>query len=274
MTALQNSTWMIRPTELERRIGRLLRGPDGHDGGDTGSGDAGDATTGAADATTDTTGDDTTLLGSAGSDAAATDGDQAGGDKAADDKADDADAGLPEKYELAPPEGYDEIDTALLEQADPIFRELGLGVEQAQKLVPLVPLVHERIAEQQRLDFEATSTAWAKEAKADPHMGGAKWKETETLVAKAKDLAATKLPPITREIDGKAVEVSGREQVKEFEQLLNDTRLGNHPVMLRMFRFFGQAISEDSDFIRADGGAQVKQPREAILYPHDVKERN
>ena len=70
--------------------------------------------------------------------------------------------------------------------------------------------------------------------------------------------------------DGKAVEVSGEDQVKELRQLLNESKLGNHPALIRMFAFYGSRIGEDNDFIRADGGAQVKQPREAVRYPHDA----
>jgi hypothetical protein len=267
-----SATWTIKPTALERSLGRLMRGPDDH--GDEGAGEVNDQ--------------DSSLLGDAKdgegeadkeADKPADEGDKSGevdkGEEGDADKPEEVDDktedGLPKEYKLDPPEGFDEIDGSLLDAAAPIFHELGLGNEQAQKLVPLVPLIQSAVAEAQNAEFQAASTAWAKEAKADPHMGGAHWKETETFVAKALDLAATKLPTIEREVDGQKVQVSGKEQVEEFRELLNATKLGNHPTMLRVFRFFGQGISEDSDFIRADGGAQIKKSREEILYPEDAR---
>jgi hypothetical protein len=164
------------------------------------------------------------------------------------------------------PEGI-ELDAAVMDEADPIFRELGLGQEQAQKFVPLAVKVQERLLEEQTKRFEETAADWAKEAKADPVLGGAKWEETEHLVAKAFDTAAAKMATIER--DGEKID--GKAQVKEFRDLLAQTKLGNHPTLMRMFRFFGQTVGEDSDFIRADGGAAVKKSREEELYPDDVK---
>jgi hypothetical protein len=231
-------------------------------GADKGADDGSDQT---ADKSSDDAGktDDAAKVDDADkSDADKTDAEK--GDDKADDKA--SDDGLPEKYELKMPEGV-ELDTAVMEVADPVFRELGLGQEQAQKFVPLAVKVQERVLEEQTKRFEETAADWAKEAKKDPVLGGAKWQETEHLVAKAFDTAAAKMATIER--DGEKID--GKAQVKEFKDLLAQTKLGNHPTLMRMFRFFGQAVGEDSDFIRADGGAAVKKSREEELYPNDVK---
>jgi hypothetical protein len=160
-------------------------------------------------------------------------------------------AELPDKYDLTPPEGF-EVNDEILAEADPIFRELKLTNEQANKLMPLAGTFAKRLFSAQQDAFQAQATDWAKTAKADAELGGRNWQETETLVAKALDHFA--------EGEGGA----------KFRTLLDETKLGNHPEMIRMFRKIGVALSEDGAFPRSDASAQVKQPREAVLYPEDA----
>jgi hypothetical protein len=288
------STDFIRPTEIERRMGRLMRAPDHDAGGGDGGADAGadaGADKGAADAGADG-GDDKSLVGAIGdddADAGADEGDKgadADADKGneaekseADEKGDDEGDGLPEKYTITLPEGYSDLDENLLAEADPLFRELGLGQEQVDKLTPLVPKIQEAVQKKFVDRHEKLGVAWAKASKSAPDLGGDNWKNTESFVAKSLDLAATKLAPAPQldpagepvlDAKGKAVMLDGKEQIKEFRALLDGTKLGNHPTLVRVLRFFGQGISEDSDFIRADGGAQVKKGREEIRYPQNV----
>jgi hypothetical protein len=268
MTATPNPTLMTTTslealisslTPAERAHGRFLRAPDHGEGGDAGDdsnvndqGDGDKQDDGADDKGSDKDGADE-------------------GDSKGDDKQDEADADkslmgkagekadgekdkgpdLPEKYELAAPEGFT-IDEDLLAAADPVFRELGLGNDQANKLMPLIPAFAEKLVAAQNDAHQAMAAGWAKEAKADKELGGANWAETETLVARALD-------------------TFGAPEGSEFRNLLNETKLGNHPEMIRMFRSIGEKIGEGGDFVRADGGAPVKQDRTAILYPDDVK---
>lgn len=297
------STDLIRPTLVERQMGRLMRAPD-HDAGSGDAGGGADADAGAdsgaadagadngADAGADAGADDRSLVGAAGDDgdagadadkgADAGDADEGkGGEKGEADgqDADDGD-GLPEKYAINLPEGYEIVDEKLLEEADPLFRELGLGQEQVDKLTPLVPKIQQAVQQKFVDRHEQLGVAWAKASKDAPDLGGDKWKDTESFVAKSLDLAANKLAPAPAldaagkpvvDDKGKPVMLDGKEQIKEFRALLDGTKLGNHPTLVRVLRFFGQGISEDSDFIRADGGAQVKKGREEIRYPQNVK---
>ena len=48
----------------------------------------------------------------------------------------EAEAGAPKRYELSAPEGFP-IDAEALELATPIFQELGLSNDQANKLMPV-----------------------------------------------------------------------------------------------------------------------------------------
>lgn len=287
----------LRMTPLERAMGRFMRGPEGHEGGDTSATDTSATDTTAETAATETetastetdteTDDDTSLIGGVKGETEETEptetddkGKVEETDKA-DDQVEEEDDGLPEKYTITLPEGYEQVDETLLAEADPVFRELGLGQEQVDKLVPFVPKIQQAVQKQFVERHEALGQSWAKASKGAPDLGGDKWKDTEAHVSKALDLAAARLPDAPQldhagkpvvDGNGKPVMLTGKEQIAEFRALLAGTKLGNYPTMIRVFNFFGRGISEDSDFIRADGGAQVKRPREEVRYPHDAKQ--
>lgn len=271
MTELLNSTsqmaMMLRPTNAERRAGRFLRAPD-HDAG-TADAPAADADAPAVDADAGKA-DDAADQGGAPKDGADGNDADAGGDAddaslmgkgGEDDAAEAADEPqLPEKYELTAPEGF-ELNDDILAEVDPVFRELRLDNDQANKLMPLAASFAERIVQQQSDAFQAQATDWAKQAKNDPEIGKANWTETESLVAKALDRFVG--PKVTKDDAGKEV-------VNPFRKLLDDTKLGNHPEMIRAWRKIGAAIGEDGDLPRSDAGAPVKGDRLDALYPNDV----
>jgi hypothetical protein len=278
-TGAQSLAMRIKPTPLERAMGRLMRAPD-HDAGDgaadAGAADGGDAASSgdgdgdgkaasAADAGDGADGvDDATVLGSAdaGDGAGDKSGDGAGDSAAAtgdgkDDDSKDGANGLPEKYDInltvKDAEGKDqkvELDPALIDEATPVFKELGLGNEQANKIVALVPQVQARMAQQQQDEFAAVKADWAKSAEQDPEIGGKNWKQSQQFAARALD-------------------AFGAEKGSDFRALLDDTGLGNHPEMIRMFRKIGEAVGEDGLFARGDA-KPAKKSREEELYPEDV----
>lgn len=151
--------------------------------------------------------------------------------------------GAPEAYsDFDLPEGV-ELDSGLIEQASPIFKEMGLSQAQAQQLVSLY-------ADQQRASFESqvesfnqTTQQWLDEAKADKDLGGEKFDEN---VAAAKTALAKFGTP-------------------ELAQLLNDTGVGNHPEIIRVFSKVGALLNED---VPGSGGGNVseKADRASILY--------
>ncbi|EPR3571192.1 peptidase [Escherichia coli] len=160
-----------------------------------------------------------------------TEGDKPQDDKLADgdkqaDKPDDKEQkpeGAPEKYEFKVGEGQ-ELDTAALEQFEPIARELNLTNEQAQKMVDLygtkiMPMVHKQQAE----SWQKTTEQWAADVKADKEIGGDK------LTA---NLSAAQ----------RALEQFGDQELKEY---LDSTGLGNHPALVKAFIKVGKAMSED-----------------------------
>jgi hypothetical protein len=150
---------------------------------------------------------------------------------------------LPEKYELAL-DGMT-VDPALVELADPVFRELNLSNDQANQLLPVAQQIQAKAGEaalQQVIDAGARQRAeWLETAKADPQIGGAKWDETLHLGAKALDTLGFK--------DG-----------HPFRQALTESGFGNHPDMLRLARTLGELVSEDGSFPRSGAGDKREMP--------------
>lgn len=63
---------------------------------------------------------------------------------------------------------------------------------------------------------------------------------------------------------GKAMETFGGPELKKF---LDDSKLGNHPEMIKLFVTLGKAVSEDS-FVKGKGGGEKSQTKTGVLsYP-------
>lgn len=190
----------------------------------------------------------TTLLGDAG---------DAPADAPTDDAAKPEDAaapeGPPEAYELTAPEGIT-LDAEAVDLATPVFKELGLNNEQANKLMPVAADFAKRIQEksQQAVMSEvmAQRAAWADEAQNDPEIGGAKFQETMAL-------------------SDKALDTLGYPKGSPFRNFLTDSGLGNHPEMIRAMRRIGEAVGEDNSFVRADGAAPIESNPARIMYPNN-----
>lgn len=143
--------------------------------------------------------------------------------------------GAPEKYEFKPAEGQD-LDTAALEQFEPIARELNLTNEQAQKMVDLygtqiLPMVQKQQAEA----WQKTTEQWAADVKADKEIGGDK------LTANIG-------------VAQRALETFGTPDLKEY---LNASGLGNHPELIKVFVKVGKAMSEDGMVTGKESGQRT-----------------
>ncbi len=149
------------------------------------------------------------------------------------------------EYKLTMPDGVP-LDQELMGKAAPVFREMGLSNDQASRLVPLVSEVQQRVVMALGDDFTALKTDWAKAAKSDPQLGGARWSETMRLA----DTAMT---------------AGGAPKGSEFRELLDESGLGNHPAFIRVFRALGEHLARGAS---VRGG---KLSREQILYPNDIR---
>lgn len=140
------------------------------------------------------------------------------------DKKNDAnksDIGAPEKYEFKAPEEGQELDKGALEVFEPIARELNLNNEQAQKLVDvygskIMPAINKQLAE----GWQKQTEQWAETVKADKELGS-----DESIGAAQK-----------------AMDKFGSPELKQY---LEESGLGNHPELIRIFASVGKAMSED-----------------------------
>lgn len=230
-----------RLSPIERQIGRAMRAPDEHTD-DAPPADAADPapTTALGDAATaDPAPEDTTAV------PPVTDGDNtdAAGDKKdgeGDDKtgADTADSivGAPETYDVEAftmPEGV-EFDAELFDLVQDDLKGMDLSQKGAERVVGLFaekvgPKIAERAAQQ--LDDHAAELRanMARDLQADKEVGGPKLKESQAYAAKA---IAHFIPDATVRSD--------------FSKFLNESGLGDHPLLTRVIAGAGRAISEAS----------------------------
>lgn len=165
----------------------------------------------------------------------------------------DTASGVPDSYQLTAPEGLT-LDPVAIELATPVFRELGLSNEQANKLMPVAGQFAQDLIERHQRQMlgqvQADRKAWLDSARADPEIGGQHWSKTIGTAAKALDaLGFVKGSP--------------------FRVLLDESGLGNHPEMIRAFQRVGQAIGEDG-FERSSGIHHSRRDRAETLYPQDI----
>lgn len=132
----------------------------------------------------------------------------------------EAPEGAPEAYEFTPPEGH-VLDEGVIGKFSDVARELNLSQDKAQKVLDVMAPA---IAERQQAALQAMTSEWAESARADKEFGGEKLSENLAVAKTALDKFAT----------------------PEFTKLLNDTGLGNHPEVLRVFYRAGKAISADA----------------------------
>jgi hypothetical protein len=211
-------------------------------------------------------------MGSAGTGKAGDDAGKAGEGDGDGKGEDDKTPAVPETYELEPikvGEGDDavevKIDEQLLTDVTPQLKEAGVTKEQAQKLAPLAMKIEERVRTHLNDEFRATTTQWAKDAQADPEIGGKNWDATKNDVAKALDYFGAPSEMKEVEVDGKKV----KQETNPFRVFLNQTGLGNHPELIRMFAKIGKGVAEDGSLPRGDKAAPPQVSRAERLYPND-----
>lgn len=131
--------------------------------------------------------------------------------------------GAPEKYEFKAEAGQAFDDKVIAAYSD-VARELNLPQDAAQKILDKVaPVMQARLGEQFLESRDRQFAEWKSQAEADKEFGGANLKASLTAAAKVID------------------KFGG----DELRTMLNQTGLGNHPAMLRVFAKVGKAISDD-----------------------------
>lgn len=158
----------------------------------------------------------------------------------------------PERYELML-EGF-AIDPSLVQNADPVLREIGLSNDAANKLLPVARDIMARTQESLVRQIEDAAAVqkktWHDAFVADPEIGGVRRAETEHLAAKALDAL-------------------GYAQGHPFREALNTSGFGNHPDMIRAFRRLGELVGEDGGLVRPMTASSRSRPIWERLYPDD-----
>ena len=165
--------------------------------------------TGTTDTGTDTGADDAT---DTGTDTDSTD----------DHSADDVGT-APDEYTFELPEGV-EMDDAALELATPVFKELNLSQDQAQKLVGVFSELQQAQMQASADGFTNTVTKWTEEVKGDKELGG---EEFEKNMAVAK----------------RTLDKYGDDALKDD---LHTYGWGSNPSLVRLLFKVGQTLEEDN----------------------------
>lgn len=132
-----------------------------------------------------------------------------------------------------------EVATMVKETA----KALDLTQEQAQQLVEMNikrdQMMHDRV--------QAESTRWLNELPSDKEFGGEKLSENLAIAKKAIDTFGT----------------------PELKDVLERSRLGNHPEVIRAFYRAGKAISQDNRLVAGGSGDKpAKADAASALYPN------
>lgn len=210
------------------------------------------STAGAADPKADAT--------ATGADAAKPDPNQADAKDGKSDDAKDKDgkdgkAEVPETYELKMPEGMT-LDEAALAEAAPVFKELGLKQDQAQKLADVYAKQVQKLQAQSTEAWKKQHEGWVKSMVGDAEYGG-----DGKLAVKDGRLAGA-----SSELIGRAINKIGGEQAHAFKEMLDMTGAGNHPEMARFLYRVGKMVGEGS-LVRGDAAAPARDSRpEEVLY--------
>ncbi len=170
----------------------------------------------------------------------------------------EAKPGVPEKYEdFKVPEGVT-LDKAAVEAALPIFKELGLSQESAQKLVDLQTQFSKQAADAAAKSYWDMRADWQSKAKALPEIG------------KELGPGGKVVTTIARALD----QTGDATLVKDFKDAMNLTGAGDHPAFIQLMYRWASKLTEGgpvngrgpSPLGQAAPGAGRKSPAQEI-YP-------
>lgn len=157
-------------------------------------------------------------------------------------------AGAPEVYaDFTLPENF-KSDESTIGKFKEIAKELGLTQEAAQKLVEFQATQSstnvQAFGTAMQAHVDKTANEWATAAKADPEYGGEKFNENLGIAKQALDKFGT----------------------PELKTLLKESRMGNHPEVIRMLVKAGKAISQDG-FVPGRSAAAPKDAASVLYGP-------
>jgi len=169
----------------------------------------------------------------------------------------------PDAYTFTAPEGYT-LDDKLVAEVTPIFKELGLNQDQAQKLFDVHAKTLIEAAKAPQSTYESMRTEWTAKAKADPDM------------AKATNGDKTGLDAVRLDM-GRALDALGDPALAaEFRAAMDLTGAGDHPAFIKTFWKLAQFVTEGKHVTGAGPsphgqqapGTNSRPTPAAALYPN------
>jgi hypothetical protein len=150
----------------------------------------------------------------------------------------------PEKYEdFVVPDGV-VLDPATMDEANGLFKEMNLSQENAQKLIDFQA---KRAADDMKSATETWSKTmedWATSAKNDKEFGGEKFNANIAIAKEGKDAFGG----------------------EGFDNMLEETGVGNHPEMLRFLVKVG-AVVKEHDILQGTSSARSNTSAADRMYP-------
>ena len=155
---------------------------------------------------------------------------------------------VPEKYaEFKMPEGV-EFDKDMQERAEPLFKELKLSQEQAQKTAEFLAKERAASLKSNADQYLAYVESLAAASKADKEIGGEKLAESASHA-------------------NQFIQKFGRgEKGAEVFKVLEETGMGNHPAIISLLAKAHKAMAEDSPS-KGEPNTAALQSTESKLYP-------
>lgn len=161
----------------------------------------------------------------------------------------------PEKYaDFKAPEGF-ELDKPTMEKALPVFKELGLSQENAQKLVDFYSDISKQASEASVNLWKETQEVWKKEIMTSADLG-------------------PKLDQVKANVSKMIDSVGDAKLAQDFRQAMDYTGAGNNPAFIRMLNALASKYTEGSHVAGkgpSPGGQGDNQgPRSAAksIYPN------
>lgn len=129
-------------------------------------------------------------------------------------------------------------------------KELNLTPEQAQAELNRESELVKSFVEGEKQKFAKEVTAWVDEAKKDPEIGGEKFAQSAEA----------------------AKRVVNRFGTEAFKKALNESGLGNHPELVRVFVRIGKAMTDDQ-LVLPSGNPTAPRSAAEVLYGEPTKEK-
>lgn len=167
------------------------------------------------------------------------------------------DNSVPDKYEVKLPEGF-ELDTVALEALSPVFKKYNLTQAAVQEIAGVyAPVLKAKVEAQQKEAIEL----WEKQTndwKAESiKMLGANAKKDMPYAAKFMD-----------RFGGKEIVDAKGNKTNELRVLLAETKVGNHPVLVKAIIEAGKLLGEDK-FVEGDKSIKGE---EKSIYDHPTSQ--